>query len=217
MSIRIMIADEHKIFREGLNTLIEKEIDMKVVGEAGNGREIVDLAHDLSPDVILMDITMPELNGIEATNKITSKNPYIKVIALSFHSDRRFVLGMIEAGASGYLLKECAFEELVRAIHTVMKGKTYLSPGISDILVEEYVNKSEKDRHPVFSKLTSREREILQLIAEGKGTKEIASQLYISIKTVETHRRNIKEKLGVKSIAELTKYAIREGITSLEP
>ncbi|MCK4420589.1 response regulator transcription factor [candidate division WOR-3 bacterium] len=216
MSIKILIADEHKIFREGLSTLIEKEMDMEVVGEAGNGREAIKLAQELSPDIILMDITMPELNGIEATRKIISKYPGIKVIALSFHSDRRFVLGMIDAGACGYLLKECAFEELVRAIHTVIRNKTYLSPGISDILVEEYVNKSKKEKHPVFSKLTSREREILQLIAEGKGTKEIARELYISVKTVETHRRNIKGKLGTKSIAEMTKYAIREGITSLE-
>jgi len=217
MSIRILIADEHKIFVEGLRTLIDKELDMKVVGEAGNGREIVDLAQDLSPDVILMDITMPELNGIEATRKITSKNTCIKVIALSFHSDRRFVLGMIEAGASGYLPKECAFEELARAIHIVMKGKTYLSPGISDVLVKEYINKIERQKFNIFSKLTSREREVLQLIAEGNRTKEIAKDLYISLKTVESHRRNIREKLGVKSVAEMTKYAIREGITSIEP
>jgi DNA-binding NarL/FixJ family response regulator len=217
MIIKILIADEHKIFREGLHALIDKEVGLEVVGEAGNGREVVELAQNFSPDIILMDITMPELNGIEATRKIISKNLSTKVIGLSFHSDRRFVLGMIKAGASGYLLKECTFEELVSAIHTVIKGKIYLSPSISNILVEEYINKVGEDKHPVFSKLTTREREILQLIAEGKGTKDIASQLHISIKTVETHRRNIKEKLGTKSIADMTKFAIREGITSLEP
>jgi DNA-binding NarL/FixJ family response regulator len=215
MSIKIMVVDEHKILREGLSTLIAKQPDMEIIGEATDGREALQLLEKLMPDLILMDVTMPNLNGIEATRKIKSKKPDIEVIALSLHSDRRYVLGMIDAGASGYLLKECAFDELVRAINTVMAKKKYLSPGISDILIEEYVKKTTQDKPTIYSKLTPREREILQLIAEGKNTKEIARYLFISVKTVETHRRHIKKKLKVQSVAELTKIAIREGLTVL--
>jgi two-component system response regulator NreC len=215
MSIKIIVVDEHKILREGLSTLIAKQPDMEIIGEATDGREALELLEKLMPDLILMDVTMPNLNGIEATRKIKSKNPEIEIIALSLHSDRRYVLGMIDAGASGYLLKECAFEELVRAINTVMAKKKYLSPGISDILIEEYVKKTTQEKPTIYSKLTPREREILQLIAEGKNTKEIARYLFISVKTVETHRRHIKKKLKVQSVAELTKIAIREGLTVL--
>jgi two-component system response regulator NreC len=215
MSIKIIVVDEHRILREGLSTLIAKQPDMEIIGEATDGREALELLEKLMPDLILMDVTMPNLNGIEATRKIKSKNPEIEIIALSLHSDRRYVLGMIDAGASGYLLKECAFEELVRAINTVMAKKKYLSPGISDILIEEYVKKTTQEKPTIYSKLTPREREILQLIAEGKNTKEIARYLFISVKTVETHRRHIKKKLKVQSVAELTKIAIREGLTVL--
>lgn len=215
MNTKIIVVDEHKILREGLSTLIAKQPDMEIVGEARDGREALRLVDKLSPDLILMDVTMPNLNGIEATRKIKSKNPNIEIIALSLHSDRRYVLGMIDAGASGYLLKECAFDELVRAINTVMSRKKYLSPGISDILIEEYVKKNTQEKPTIYAKLTPREREILQLIAEGKNTKEIAGYLFISIKTVETHRRHIKKKLRVDSVAELTKIAIREGLTVL--
>jgi two-component system response regulator NreC len=215
MSIKIIVVDEHKILREGLSTLIAKQPEMEIIGEATDGREALQLLEKSKPDLILMDVTMPNLNGIEATRKIKSKNPNIEIIALSLHSDRRYVLGMIDAGASGYLLKECAFEELVRAINTVMSKKKYLSPGISDILIDEYVKKTTTDKPTIYSKLTPREREILQLIAEGKNTKEIARYLFISVKTVETHRRHIKKKLKVDSVAELTKIAIREGLTVL--
>jgi two-component system response regulator NreC len=215
MSIKIIVVDEHKILREGLSTLIAKQPDMEIIGEATDGREVLQLLEKSKPDLILMDVTMPNLNGIEATRKIKSKKPGIEIIALSLHSDRRYVLGMIDAGASGYLLKECAFEELVRAINTVMSKKKYLSPGISDILIDEYVKKTTTDKPTIYSKLTPREREILQLIAEGKNTKEIARYLFISVKTVETHRRHIKKKLKVESVAELTKIAIREGLTVL--
>lgn len=215
MITKIMVVDEHKILREGLSTLIAKQPDMEIIGEAKDGREALRLVDKLSPDLILMDVTMPNLNGIEATRKIKSKKPDIEIIALSLHSDRRYVLGMIDAGASGYLLKECAFDELVRAINTVMSRKKYLSPGISDILIEEYVKKNTQEKPTIYAKLTPREREILQLIAEGKNTKEIAGYLFISIKTVETHRRHIKKKLRVDSVAELTKIAIREGLTVL--
>jgi DNA-binding NarL/FixJ family response regulator len=215
MNMKIMVVDEHKILREGLSTLINKQPNMETIGEATDGREAIETVNKLSPDLVLMDVTMPNLNGIEATRKIKSKNPDIEIIALSLHSDRRYVLGMLDAGASGYLLKECAFDELVRAINTVMSGKKYLSPEISDILVDEYVNKNAPDKAIIYSKLTSRERETLQQIAEGKSTKDIAKELSISIKTVETHRQHIKKKLKATSIAELTKIAIREGLTSL--
>jgi len=215
MSIKIMVVDEHKILREGLATLIAKQPNMEIVGEAADGREALDLVEKNTPDLILMDITMPNLNGIEATRKIKSKRPEIEIIALSLHSDRRFVLGMIGAGASGYLIKQCTFDELVLAINTVMEGKKYLSPEISNILVEEYVRKDSQEKAIIDSKLTPREREILQLLAEGKNTKEIASNLSISVKTVETHRRHIKRKLKANSVAELTKIAIKEGLTSL--
>ncbi len=215
MSIKIMIVDEHKILREGLSTLIAKQPNMEIIGEATDGREALELVNKLSPDIILMDVTMPNLSGIEATRKIKSKNSDIEIIALSLHSDRRYVLGMIDAGASGYLLKECAFDELVRAINTVKNGKKYLSPEISSILIDEYSKKNPQDKLSIYSKLTPRETEILQLIAEGKNTKEISNRLNISIKTVETHRRHIKKKLKSESIAELTKIAIREGLTSI--
>ena len=215
MSIKIMVVDEHKILREGLATMIAKQPDMEIVGEATDGREALDLVDQKTPDLILMDVSMPNLNGIEATRKIKSKKPEIEIIALSLHSDRRFVLGMIGAGASGYLIKQCTFDELVLAINTVMEGKKYLSPEISNILVDEYVRKDSQEEAIIDSKLTPREREILQLLAEGKNTKEIASNLSISVKTVETHRRHIKRKLKADSVAELTKIAIKEGLTSL--
>jgi DNA-binding NarL/FixJ family response regulator len=188
---------------------------MEVVGEAENGREAVRLARELSPDLVIMDVTMPDLNGIDATRIITSGSNNTKVIALSMYSDKQFVQGMIQAGASGYLLKDCAFEELVSAIQAVIQGDTYLSPGIAGIVVQDYLTKLTTDRSSADTVLTNREREVLQLIAEGNSTKEIAARLTVSVKTVETHRRQIMEKLGIFSIAELTKYAIREGLTSL--
>jgi len=215
MSIRVLLADDHKIFRDGLRTLIEKQANMEVVGEAENGRTAIKLSKKLSPNVVVMDITMPDMNGIDATRKIISETPGVRVIALSMHSDRRFVSGMLEAGASGYLLKDCAFDELARAIRTVITNHTYLSPRVADIVVKSYVDKSVRP-HMVSSTLTPREREMLQLLAEGMPAKQIASHLSVSVKTVETHRRNIMQKLNMNSIAELTKYAIREGLITLE-
>ncbi len=216
MSIRVLLADDHKIFRDGLRTLIEKEAEMEVVAEAENGRKAVKLAEKLSPNVIIMDVSMPDLNGIEATRKIIAGTSNVKVIALSMHSDRRFVLGMLEAGASAYLLKDCAFAELVSAIRQVAAGNTYLSPKIADVVVKGYLNKVSDTSLTRRTILTSREREILQLLAEGLSAKEIAAHLNLSIKTIETHRRNIMEKLEIHTIAELTKYAIREGLVALE-
>ena len=216
MSITILLADDHKIMREGLRSLLEKRSDMEVVAEAEDGTTTVNLARELKPDLVIMDVTMPDMNGMEATRRIIAELPRVKVIALSMHSDRRFVAGMLSAGASGYLLKDCAFEELERAIRSVLTNRTYLSPGITGIVVREYVNHLEKTEGSAFFVLTPREREVLQLLAEGKSTKQIAFCLHVSTKTIETHRRQIMNKLNVGSTAELTKYAIREGITDVQ-
>lgn len=216
MSIRILVADDHKIVREGLCALIEKQSNMEVVAQAENGRIALQLVQKLSPDVVIMDITMPDLNGIEATCQIVSEVPDTKVIALSMHSDKRFVTKMLSAGASGYLLKDCAFDEVNHAIHSVVTNRPYLSPDIVGVVIEDYVNHLAKTHSLNPSTLTMREGEVLQLLAEGKTTKQIASSLYLSVKTVETHRQNIMNKLDIRSIAELTKYAIHEGLTSLD-
>jgi DNA-binding NarL/FixJ family response regulator len=217
MNVKILLADDHKIVRDGLRSLIEKQGNMQVVGEAYDGRTTVQLVRELRPNLVIIDIGMPDLNGIDATRQITSDGPSIKVIALSMHSDRRFVLRMLEAGASGYLLKDSAFEELAMAINTVMEGKIYLSPAIAGIVVEDFVRQRPQSSGPVITtELTPREREVLQLLAEGKTTKQIAAQLNVSVKTVETHRRQVMEKLDIHSVAELTKYAVREGLTGLD-
>ena len=216
MTIKIVLADDHQIVRQGLRTLLAAEPDMKVLGEADNGRAILKLVQELSPQVVIMDISMPDLNGIEATRQILAANPQIKVIALSMHSDSLFVLNMLKAGASGYLLKDCALEELVKAIRTVVRQKTYLSPGVSDILIKDLAGNWTTNSSSAFSILTTREREVLQLMAEGGSTNHIADNLCVSVKTVEAHRKQMMNKLGIHSVAELTKYAIREGLTTLE-
>lgn len=215
MTIRILLADDHKITREGLIKMLTSKEDMEVVAEARTGREALDMANDLKPDVVVMDVTMPDLNGIDATRKITMSCRDTKVIGLSMHSDKRFVRGMIEAGASGYLPKDCAFEELVRAIYAVVEGKAYLSPGVTTIMIEQFLRQKSGEDAPGDPELSGREREILQLIAEGFSTKQIARRVGLSGKTVETHRRQIMEKSGARSISELTKFAIREGLTTL--
>jgi DNA-binding NarL/FixJ family response regulator len=188
---------------------------MEVIGEADNGQSAVELVRELLPDLVIMDIAMPHLNGIDATRRVKAELRNVKVIALSMHSDRRFVKGIFKAGASGYVLKDCGFDELLRAIHAVIQGRAYLSPGVTGILIEELLSHEEDKDTSIFSLLTPREREILQAITEGMSTKETASHLNVSAKTVETHRRQIMAKLGVFSIAELTKYAIKEGLTPL--
>jgi two-component system, NarL family, response regulator NreC len=214
MGTRIIIADDHTIMRQGLRSLIEKQKDMEVIAEAENGKMAVALANELKPDIILMDVTMPDLNGIGATQQIMSSLPETKIIALSMHSDRQFITSMLRCGASGYLLKDCAFEEVINAIRTVLSHRSYLSPSIIDKVVQDYTHPA-GDSSSAYSLLTNREREILQNIAEGKSVKEIAQLLFLSIKTVETHRQQIMNKLGIHSIAELTKYAIQEGLTTI--
>jgi DNA-binding NarL/FixJ family response regulator len=219
MVTKILLADDHQIVREGLKSLLNSHEDMEVVGEARDGRSAVEMAKELSPDVVIMDVGMPHLNGIEATRQITSREPEAKVVALSMHSDRRFMGEMLKAGAKGYLLKDGAFEELATAIRSVIANKVYLSPRIANVVVDDYARRpagQQTSDASAFARLTPREREVLQLMAEGRATKEIAMDLKVSIKTVETHRRQIMEKLSIHSVAELTKYAIREGLTSLD-
>jgi DNA-binding NarL/FixJ family response regulator len=216
MPVHILVADDHKIVREGLIALLQKHPHMQVVGEAEDGRQAVQLAAKLHPEVVIIDIGMPELNGIEATRQIVAENPGIKVIALSMHSDKRFVKGMLKAGASGYLLKYCASEELIAAIQMVMANRVYLSHDITGIVVEDYVQKLVDTDSSAFQALTPREREVLQLLAEGRSTRQIADALHVSVKTIEVHRKQMMDKLGLQNLAELVKYAIREGLTSID-
>jgi len=215
MTIKILLADDHQVLREGICSLLEKQGNIDVVAQAENGRTAVKISRELKPDVVIMDIAMPDLNGIEATRQILSESPDVKVIALSMHSDRRFVAEMLKAGASGYLLKNSAFQQLTNAIQTVMEGRNYLCPEIGEIVINDYVKKLSNNEATENSPLTAREREVLQLIAEGKSTKLIASELNVSIKTADTHRQQIMKKLNTRSVAGLTKYAVREGITPL--
>lgn len=215
MRIRVFICDDHKIFREGLRNLLDKEGDIEVIGEAGDGIAAVREIGRLSPHVVVMDISMPNLNGVEATRQILARNPAVKIIALSIHSDRRFISRMMKSGASGYVLKECAFEELAQGIRIVITNRSYLCNSISDIVIKDYVSQLDGDELSVYSILTPRERQVIQLIAEGRTMKEIASQLYLSVKTIETHRQQIMRRLNIHSTAELTKYAISEGLTSI--
>ncbi len=215
MTLKILLVEDHHIIRQGIKSLLEKQDGLVVAGEAEDGREAVELARTLKPDVIVMDVTMPKLNGIEATRRILEQDPDSKVIALSVHADDAFVSGMFTAGAAGYLLKDCLVEELVTAIRSVAQDHFYLSKSIERTVVHEYRSLKANQVRSVFSTLTSREREVLQLIAEGRTTKQIADTLYISEKTVSTHRQHIMEKLGMESVPDLVKYAIREKLISI--
>lgn len=215
MSIRILLVDDHKILREGLRLMLHTDAQLEVIAEAEDGRTAVRLARELCPDVVIMDIAMPELNGIEATRQIVAENSTLKVLAMSMHDDRQFIIEMLKAGAAGYLLKDSAFNELAIAIKTVMGGKIYLSPSIVDMVVQDYLSKLSIATTNSFSILTPREREVLQLLAEGKASKQIAADLALSVKTVELYRQQVMDKLNIHNVAELTKYAIREGLTSL--
>jgi len=216
MGIKILIVDDHSILREGLRLLFENQPDLKVVAEAENGRTAVELAKKHSPDIIVLDVSMPDMNGIEATRLITQDNPYSKVIGLSVHINKEHIVGMFKAGASGYLLKNCNWEEVIKAVHSVMENRLYLSSGINDLIIKDYMELLEKQNTSAYSTLSDRECEVLQLLAEGKSCKDIAAILNLSSKTVDVFRYKIMKKLGLYSIAELTKYAVREGLTSVE-
>ena len=215
MKTRILLVDDHKILRDGICSLVKGYDNMEVVGEAADGRTAIRLVQELEPDVVIMDISMPDMNGIDATRRIIADYPHVKVIALSMHYDKQFVSEIFKAGASGYLMKDSAFDELEHAVRIVMEGKTYINPQIDSLVVESLVNQTTRSSHKAFSLLTEREREVLQLISEGKSTKQIATDLQVSSKTVESHRRQVMGKLNIRNVAELTKYAIREGLTSI--
>ncbi len=213
MTLKIIVVDDHKIVREGLCSLIEGISGYSIIGQAENGRQAVKIARRKKPDIIIMDVSMPEMNGIDATSMILQEMPFCKIIVLSMHSDKRFIKGALQAGAVGFLLKECAFNELNRALDAVRSGQTYLSPKIADTVIHDYRRRLLSDDKEI--KLTIKEREVVQLIAEGHSTKDIADRLFISIKAVEGRRRRLMEKLQISTVADLIKYAIREGLTEL--
>jgi DNA-binding NarL/FixJ family response regulator len=217
MTVRIVLADDHRILREGIAALLRQTADFEVVAEAGDGLELVRLVRELQPDLVITDLSMPGLNGIEAISRITEHSPRTRTLCLSVHNEKRLVAAVMDAGASGYLLKDCAFEELLRAARSVMASQVYISPGVAGVLMQDFrERRSGVDRRSAFSVLTSREREVVQLIAEGHSTKAIADRLHVSAKTIGTHREHIMSKLQVTGTAELTRYAIREGIADLD-
>ncbi|HXI40346.1 MAG TPA: response regulator transcription factor [Bryobacteraceae bacterium] len=211
--IRILLGDDHTVMRNGLRLLLERQPNLIVIGEASDGREAVRLAEELLPEVVIMDIAMPNLNGIEASRQIVKSNPEIAIIILSMHSDESYVIRALKAGARAYLLKDSAEGDLISAIHAITEGKSFFSPAISRILVEDYMRQLEqKNIEDTYELLTSREREILQLIAEGRSNKEIAAILSVSVYTIETHRTHILQKLNLHNVPDLILYAVRKGI-----
>ncbi len=213
MSIRIVLADDHKMILAALRSMLEKELDMDVVGEAGDGVALLEVVARKMPDVAVVDIGMPGMNGVEATRRLLAGRPSLKVIALSAYDDKRFVLEMLNAGAKGYLIKASAGDELPRAIRAIAQGRTYLCPEVAGAIVDAARDKTSLAGNAAVN-LGRREREVLTLLAEGKTSSEIAARMHIAASTVEVHRRNIMRKLDLHSVAELTKYAIREGLTS---
>jgi two-component system, NarL family, response regulator NreC len=214
VTLRVLLVDDHELMRQGLRSILESEGGVEVVGEAANGREAIELAKKLTPQVVVMDVAMQDMNGIEATRQVRSACPGVKVIALSSHSDSRYVTAMLDAGASGYVLKANAYDDLRRALDAARRGKTYLCADVTESVVATSLRGGRKDN--VRTLLSAREREVLQLLAEGLSSPEIGRRLFVATSTVETHRRNVMRKLGIHSVADLTKYAIREGLTSLE-
>ncbi len=212
MKHTLLLVDDHTLVRQGLRALIEKSGKYEVVGEAGNGRDAIEKAAHFHPDIVVMDIFMPDLNGVEATERLKKENPQIKILILSMQSDAEILHKVMARGASGYVLKENATDELLKALETVSKGKTYISGSFSENVVENFEDKKSRPREDAGGLLTPREREILQLIAEGKANKEIAAHLKISFKTVDTHRMHIMEKLDIHNTADLVRYALRAGI-----
>ncbi len=216
MAVRILLVDDHKMFRQGLCTMLKEQPDMDVVGEAEDGATAIRLAHELTPDFIIMDVDMPGMNGIDATRRILPEMPNIKLVALSTYLKKAFIIEMLKAGASGYILKEQAFDELIEAIKTVISGETYLSTKATSIIVDDYVQSCNRRHAPSKKALTEREYEVLKLLVEGKPSKEIALLLDISIQAVDASRRRIMQKLDIQSFADLVKYAIRERLTSID-
>ena len=214
--MKILIADDHGIVRQGLKSLIQSRLNLEVVGEAEDGVAAVKMVKDLKPDVVIMDVTMPNLNGVEATRLIRRDHPQVKIVALSMHPEKHIVKEILEAGASAYVLKSYLFDEISRALEAISTDQRYLSPRITDVVVEDYVRRSDAEKLEGRQRLTARDRQIIQMLAEGKSVKQIALALHISPKTADATRRKIMQKLGVTSIADLVKYAVREGITSLE-
>lgn len=216
MTVRILIADDHQVVRDGLSALLDDPPRYSVIGTACNGREAAVLARKLNPDVVIIDIAMPELNGVDATKRMLAEMPDLRIIALSMHSDKRYISGMLQAGALAYVRKESAFEEITAAVDAVSQGNVYLGEGVAGVVVNDYrqmmAKRSPEDNDP----LSAREREVLQLLAEGRKTADIAARLHVSSKTVETHRRQIMLKLELDSVAALTKYAIRHGFIALD-
>ena len=215
MAVRILLADDHGLIRQGLRTMLLSQPDIEIVGEAQDGRNAIELVHKLKPDIVITDIIMPNLNGVDATFQIVKQYPEIKVIALSGHSNHSFVTGMLKAGASGYVIKECLFEELLKAIDVVSRGGIYLSEKITSGIVSNYIQILSGTSDSPLQSFTEREREVLQLIAEGKSTKQIALELHVTTKAIEAQRRRIMEKLNSHNIADLVKCAIAGGLTSL--
>ncbi len=215
MTIRVLLADDHTILRAGLKSLLQAAPEFDVIAEADNGRDTVSLVRELAPDVVVMDVAMPDMNGVDATRKLKQLAPRVRVLALSSHNDGAFVKGMLAAGARGYLLKDAATSEHETALNAVYRGRVYVSPSVSDALVGDYLQRDKSDAGADTGVLSTREREVLQLVAEGKSSAQIAALLHLSDRTVEAHRQRIMDKLGIRGVAALTKYAIREGITSL--
>lgn len=213
MATKVLLVDDHEIMREGLSALLRKHPEYETVGQASDGRAALQMVDELKPDIVLMDIEMPNLNGIDATRQMVSKHPRLKVLALSTHSRRSMVVKMLEAGASGYMLKDSAFSELMEGIQAMSDQRVYLCNRIAKVVFSDYVKMLTNPKWTGGDGLTGREREVLQLVAEGHTTKEIANILHLSVKTVDTHREHIMDKLGIHNIAGLTKYAVREGLT----
>jgi DNA-binding NarL/FixJ family response regulator len=215
--IKVLLVDDHTIVRKGLRALLDAEPGIEVIGEAETGREALERAQELLPDIVLMDISMPDMNGAEATRQIRRWLPSVKVLVLSMHADEEFVFQLLRAGASGYLIKKAATEELILAIRTVSQGHSFLSPAISNTVIDAYVRQAgEMTTGNRYEALTDREREVLQLVAEGHTSREISQLLHITARTVETHRANLMAKLDIHTVAELTRYAIRRGIIALD-
>jgi len=216
MTLKILIADDHEIMREGLSSLIAKQTDMKVVGEAANGDQAIQLARELVPDIVIMDITMPGTDGIVATRKILKANSKIKIVVLSMYSNKHFLIKVLRAGAKAYLTKEKAFKELIEAIYAVREDRTYLCDKMVQVVVDDFKDRVVKTKYTSAPVLNEKECEILRLLAEGLSTKEIGRQMRKSSKTIDAYRREIMNKLGTNSLAELVKFALREGVITLK-